>query len=82
MSCSPRFTAGSPKASTPRICRTRKRCWMSWHEGSEDSFWVVSNSNRRTATDHHRPGVASRRPDALVAHPGRSRVGPLQRGIL
>ncbi len=24
MSCSPRFTAGSPKASTPRICRTRK----------------------------------------------------------
>ena len=26
MSCSPRFTAGSPKASTPRICRTRSLC--------------------------------------------------------
>src|SRR5689334_8225404 len=26
MSCSPRSTTGSPRASTPRICRTRRRC--------------------------------------------------------
>jgi hypothetical protein len=32
MSRSPRFMVVSPKASTPRICRKRKCCWMSWHE--------------------------------------------------
>ena len=30
MSCSPRFTAGSPKASTPRICWTRRRFSPNW----------------------------------------------------
>ncbi len=29
-SCSPRFTAGSLKASTPRICWTRRRCSPNW----------------------------------------------------
>ena len=29
MSCSPRSTTGSPKASTPRICWTPRRCWTS-----------------------------------------------------
>ena len=30
MSCSPRFTAGSPKASTPRICWTRRLSSPNW----------------------------------------------------
>jgi class 3 adenylate cyclase/tetratricopeptide (TPR) repeat protein len=30
MSCSPRFTAGSPKASTPRICWKRRRFSSNW----------------------------------------------------
>ena len=37
MSCSPRSTAGSPKASTPRICRTRRRCSTNWGEPATGS---------------------------------------------
>ena len=29
-SCLPRFTAGSPKASTPKICKTRSLCSPNW----------------------------------------------------
>ena len=36
MSCSLRFTAGSPRASTPRICRRPRRCSMRWPERSAD----------------------------------------------
>ena len=35
----------------------------------------IGAQNRRTATRHHRSGVTSRQPDALVAHPGRSESG-------
>ena len=42
MSCSPRFTPGSPKASTPRICWRRRLCWKSWHERPETRCSVQS----------------------------------------
>jgi hypothetical protein len=48
MSCSPRSTAGSPKASTPRICGTRSLSSPTWvkhslHEARSSGDYIPVN---------------------------------------
>ena len=80
MSCSPRFTAGSPKASTPKICRTRRLCSPNSRRSRQhrrkvhDLPGLRRGDDRRKAVLHGvRYGIAGRLPGMRQLRSGRGK---------